>query len=151
MSSSRSRVAAALLRGKHQRVALFSSTWETDSGHDGNCLLHRTPHPREGHFHISMPSIVPFESGAREGLWILRGTRRLMRSPRRVFQWINGAKNKKAAGRGRPCPGVRRQLGGPMGQEVGGGEQQDRVCGAPPLPRPSTLSPPSILSFSSRL
>lgn len=26
---------------EHQRDVSFSSTWETDSGHDGNCLLHR--------------------------------------------------------------------------------------------------------------
>lgn len=70
---------------EHQRNVLFSSTWEIDMG---MMEIASFTDPCEEHFHIFMPSSFPLKA-VKGGLWILHGTRRLMRSPLcvKMDQW----------------------------------------------------------------
>lgn len=64
---------------------LFSSTWEIDMG---MMEIASFTDPCEEHFHIFMPSSFPLKA-VKGGLWIQRGTQRLMRSPLcvKMDQW----------------------------------------------------------------
>lgn len=142
MSSSRSRVTAALLRRNIRETCYFPrrgkqtrATMEIASFTD----------PCEGHFHIFMPSSFPLKatrgrvygSCVARGVWCARHC---------VLKWINGARQ-ESCWQGPAMPQSEMTVGWANGTGGGWGlTARGSLRWSPPHPPPA-LSPPSLLPF----
>lgn len=107
-------------------------------GHDGNCLLHRPLWRAFSYFHAF---IAAFEKAVKGGVRILRGTRRLMRSPLcvKMDQWN---KTRKLLAEPRCTPGWGDSRVGQWDRRWVGVNSESESVVVPPLSPPSPLPPP---------
>lgn len=114
-------------------------------GHDGNCLLHRPLWRAFSYFHAF---IAAFEKAVKGGVRILRGTRRLMRSPLcvKMDQWN---KTRKLLAEPRCTPGWGDSRVGQWDRRWVGVNSESESVVVPPLSPPSPLPPPPPSSLIS--